>query len=206
MTYWGVRSVFRFLSPDRENVMKHGTSGSRADRGRRAPVVAIVVIAFLVVAGTCSRLLAGTGSVQTLPMAGRKAANGRALKNTGLKLTIDTTWVGGSGYRPIHIEVTTWPPVPAVADRTLKIELRTGDWARAEGRLVVSRTLEIPQGSTGVVATVSVPQSQPWNGLKVDVWEDGTWRIFQSIVIRSTAGRECTKSGFTTPSRCRRYW
>ena len=127
-------------------------------------------LVLLLIALMGSELLAATGSSFTLPANATKAKN-------GLLLTIDTRWVDASGYRPVRIHVTNWPPAPSVADRTLQVELRPNDHGRPFGSADISLTteIELPEGNVAVTKTVAIPQSRAWHHLEINTREDGRW-------------------------------
>ena len=95
-------------------------------------------------------------------------------KPSGLRLTIDSTWVPPNGYRPVRVKIT--PTAPITANRTLEIRLTPhgSSWGYGFGDSVqVSQEIDIPAGSNGVAFTMSVPQEQPWERLALDVFEEG---------------------------------
>lgn len=61
----------------------------------RNRIMAVLCVATLL----ATDLHAGSGSVVSLPLAGRKVT-------TGLKLELNTEWVDGNGYRPITISIS----------------------------------------------------------------------------------------------------
>lgn len=93
----------------------------------------------------------------------------------GLRMSIDTRWGDGFGYRPVRINVA--PLTPLVADRSLQVELLMSrrsnpDWLD----LRVVQSIELPAGSgpgNPVQATLSVPHHVPWSSYKINVSEDG---------------------------------
>jgi hypothetical protein len=108
---------------------------------------------------------AGTGTRVTLP-AGPKIKN-------GLRVNIDTTWVDSSGYRPVQLEFISWPPGPAPADRTIRVEFKPSTWRGGYAWCGVTKFIEIPQGATSVQASISVPQREQWNTFQFEFYEDG---------------------------------
>jgi hypothetical protein len=132
----------------------------------RGLVLHLSLLAPLVQAALSATLLAGVGSVSTLPASPRNAKH-------GLLMTVDTRWVEGNGYRPIRIHLRSWPPGPAPADRVVEVELRVNSWSDSRFDIAVRTAIELPQGSTGVVHTVSTPQWQEFSLLQVETWEDG---------------------------------
>jgi hypothetical protein len=91
--------------------------------------------------------------------------------NSGLLLTLDSTWADGYGYRPIRITVK--PVAATTADRTLEIVLKPG-WNYRASDVTVSQVIELPAGFTSVTKTIAVPQlSAMQQQLSMDVYEDG---------------------------------
>jgi hypothetical protein len=109
---------------------------------------------------------AETGERFSLP-----AANIRP--KSGLRLTVDARWIDASGYRPVRVEVTPWPPGPAPADRNLRVVLWPHPYHWGRRAVAVSQVLELPQGATAARTTMSVPQDYAWSSLGVEVYEGG---------------------------------
>ena len=63
----------------------------------------------------------------------------------GLRVTIDTRWLHGAGYRPVRVHIT--PVTPTTADRTLSIEvlLDAQFTANDDHELRVAQRLTFPQ-------------------------------------------------------------
>src|SRR5262245_34482597 len=79
-----------------------------------------VWLALLIAGGalvTSGRVLAGGGPIFSLPQVGIK-------NKSGLIVSFDGRGVEGNGYRPIEVEVTTWPPKPLTADRQIRIVIK----------------------------------------------------------------------------------
>ena len=122
------------------------------------------VLAVVVAALACSVSLCGVA----------EAASGALHRGAGagLKMEVDTRWPSGAGYRPVRITVT--PVAPAIADRTLTVELAARHfWNRGGDDLRVVQDIEIPAGSGAIRTTMSVPQTLGWNQYKVTVIENG---------------------------------
>lgn len=133
--------------------------------GRHAFIVAVA--AYIVLSAQQSAQ-AANGGVITLPLPGVK-------NRSGLRLDIDSRWVSGSGYRPVRIRVSTQPFGPAIADRTLEVQLRARGYYNGARAGAVKATVELSQGATFGEAIVSVPQTTYWNALDVETREDG-WK------------------------------
>jgi hypothetical protein len=127
-----------------------------------------VVISIIMIAVWPHSARAGSGEAIAAPRLGVKATS-------GLLMTVDTTWVDGFGYRPVRVDISTFPLVPSTAERTLLIEVTPTPhgWGGPERGTTVSQFVELPQGSTGVSVTLAVPQQQAWSGLNIVVSEDG---------------------------------
>ncbi len=112
-----------------------------------------------------SSALAGTGGVINLPM-------GTAPKN-GLRLDIDTYWVNSNGYRPLRITATNLLAGPTSPDRTIRVELTPRSWRWGDNASSVTAYIEIPEKTARVQQIVSIPQSNQWTALIIEVYEDG---------------------------------
>jgi len=131
-------------------------AGVRFLLGRAATGVLLVVLALA--AGRCTPASGETGDV-------------RQSAGAGLKMSVDTRWVDGAGYRPVRVTIT--PQRPVVADRTLTVEVLVSRFYRPAEDLTVVQDIEIPAGSGPVRATLSVPQMVGWAAYRVNVLEDG---------------------------------
>jgi len=90
----------------------------------------------------------------------------------GLRVTIDTRWVGAAGYRPVRVVVTPLRPDPA--ERVLRFELFVRRSNARDHDLSVTQEVVIPAGSNRPVeATIAVPQHVAWWSYMVEVREDG---------------------------------
>ena len=125
----------------------------------------VAALCLLVASGT-ERVEAGSGTTMILPVAGKKV-------KTGLRLTIDTHWVDGTGYRPVKIGVSPLGGGPAPADRRVLVQLKpqSNYWGTYAPR--VSTWVDLSQGSTLGEQIVAIPQAQGWSSIEVDVYEDG---------------------------------
>lgn len=90
----------------------------------------------------------------------------------GLRLTVDTKWPDGAGYRPVRVTVT--PTAPVTANRTLVFEFTTKStgW-QANEEMVVTQEIELPAGSRTVSATIAVPYLGGHDGYEYEVGEGG---------------------------------
>ncbi len=105
---------------------------------------------------------AGTGSTLQLPQVASP-------KNThGLTLTAEYEWVGGYGYRPIHLDLISIQA--AKVDRNVRVELGMGLWGNQN--YAVNVQLVIPSGETCATATVPLPQIPYAQTIAVRTWED----------------------------------
>jgi hypothetical protein len=103
-------------------------------------------------------LRAGSGNVTT------SAGN-------GFRMTVDSRWVEGAGYRPVWVDLA--PAAVRAGDRTLHVELTASKLWSSQHEVLAGKDIELPAGSTGVTAIISVPQHFTWQAISVDVWEDG---------------------------------
>ncbi|MCA9153475.1 MAG: hypothetical protein KDA38_01750 [Planctomycetales bacterium] len=106
------------------------------------------------------------GEFIALPAAGQKPRH-------GVRATVDARWVDGNGYRPVRVEISTIPPVPATADRSFQVELTATGWYGQVPAPTVTKTIELPEGASKTDAVLLVPQFSPWNQLEVRILEDG---------------------------------
>lgn len=117
-------------------------------------------------------LAALAGSVSLCQVAHAASGTLHRATGVGLAMDVDTRWPTGAGYRPVRIAVT--PIAPAIADRTLTVELAASHfWNYGTDNLRVVQHIEIPAGSGAIQTTMSVPQTLGWNRYKVTVVEDG---------------------------------
>lgn len=90
----------------------------------------------------------------------------------GLRLTMDTLWPDGAGYRPVRITVT--PTTPVTANRTLVVEFTTTStqW-RVDDQTTVTQEIELPAGTGPVTATLAVPHVAWQDNYEYRVGEGG---------------------------------
>ena len=140
---------------------------ARRDTTRAARAGLLIAIRGLLVVSLLGGMArAGDGGVQQLPAARVKA-------KSGLRIKADTRWVGGNGYRPIRVEVSSATRLPAARDRVLRIELRFNGWGRGQGTLRVSQMIELPQGSVSTRQILRVPQGGQLQMMYIDTFEGG---------------------------------
>src|SRR5262249_55924535 len=114
----GVSMLADVLDTVRRRGRKDGAPIENENR-RSSSDPAILAVLLLLVPAFCSQTaLAASGTPITLPILGPGQSN-----VTGLTLTVDTTWVDSSGYRPVRIEVKSITG-PVAADRVLTIRFR----------------------------------------------------------------------------------
>jgi hypothetical protein len=153
--------------------MSRPSTRRQAGRTGKALRVAIQAAAWLAV---CASGLSPTTA--QMVSGGKNSATG-----SGLRITVDTMWVDGNGYRPVSIEVV--PLAPPIADRTLTVELRCVASYGQNGHLVVGRDIEVPAGSGPVVATLAVPEHFNFSACDFKVWDDGVYRKGLSFQLPS---------------------
>jgi hypothetical protein len=102
----------------------------------------------------------GSGTQFSLPAAGVK-------NKSGLRLVVDGRGIDGNGYRPIHLEISPWPPKPLTADRQIRVVLKPRTY-NAMSTPDASQVIDLPEGSTSVTATILVPQSSLWYQLGIE--------------------------------------
>lgn len=131
----------------------------------RAWLVGLILLA----AGYWSpHVQAGTGWVETFPQP-------RVRPRSGIRMTIDTRWVAGSGYRPARIRVQPLTGGLATSDRYFDVTVRPRGWMGGSRSAAATATVHLPQGQLYGEATVNIPQSIPWSYIQVDTYEDNNW-------------------------------
>ena len=153
-----------------------------AKRGCGVLIVCGLLLAAAIASAVCDSARAASGGQMKLPSGSGTVLNSAGVpvapKPSGLTLSIDTTWVAANGYRPVRITIAPPAAVPLTANRTLEIRLMPlgYSWNYFGNGVVlrVSQEVEVPAGSSGAAFTVSVPQEQLWEGLALEVFEDGT--------------------------------
>jgi len=140
----------------------------RADppESKGPPPTATLILALLI-ATSGHATFAASGAPITLPMLGPGQTN-----STGLTLTVDTTWVDSSGYRPVRVELKSITG-PVTADRVLTIRFRPKQYYSAMDSVTATQVIEIPAGASKAAATISVPALSPWGLFELDAIEDG---------------------------------
>lgn len=123
-----------------------------------------VVVSVLL--GGAATARAGSGGVVTLPLPGIKM-------KSGLALQVDSSWVDGTGYRPLRIRVSSIPPRPAPADRSIEVTLRPRSWSMSSVRTAVTQTIELPQGAMFSDATLAIPYYETFDNFDIETREDG---------------------------------
>jgi hypothetical protein len=88
----------------------------------------------------------------------------------GLRVTFDATWVFGTGYRPVRIDIQ--PTAPATTDRTVTVVIHAGQTSSERFDVVAMEAIEVPQGAGRVEAVVSIPPSAAVD-YRIQVFEDG---------------------------------
>ena len=115
-----------------------------------------------------STVRGGNGIQTTLPV----ITPGKRI-TTDWRILIDTEWVDANGYRPVRLEISPLAPGPTKSDRELVVKLYPNSYSKTYTPLEISKTIEIPAGSTSVLATITVPQWQQWHQMRIEVFEDG---------------------------------
>jgi hypothetical protein len=163
----------------------------RADppESSRPPPTAALILALLIAAGGRT-IFAASGTSITLPMLGPGQTN-----TTGLTLTVDTTWVDSSGYRPVRIELKSSTGA-VTADRILTIRIRPKQFYSANDSITATQVIEIPAGTSKAAATISVPAISPWGMFDLDAIEDG--QLVEQLSI-GAHNRGASYSGTSTP-------
>ncbi len=134
---------------------------------------------FLMLVGACLALdgtaWAESGALTGLPMLNTTTVNGKTIPSyssqSGLRLTVDTTWVGSRGYRPVQVTLSS--AKPATADVQITVRFHAGIWKNKYRSITMEQDLEMLTGASDVSATLLVPQYGNWDGYGWEVWIDG---------------------------------
>jgi hypothetical protein len=130
-----------------------------------AVMIGLCIVA-LVLDGSATLALAGSGGVATLPKP-------RVKVSSGLRMQFDTRWVDGTGYRPVRVRISPLPPGPAPADRSIRVTLRPRGYRRGNSASSVTQTVEIAQGAMFGEITMAIPHYEVWSSFAVETYEDG---------------------------------
>lgn len=141
---------------------------------RFAVTLASVLLAALLV--DSATVWAGSTAIHIAP-------SGPKPPKSGLRIRLDGTWVQGNGYRPV--KVTLSRTGPAVSDREILVEFYPDAFSAARS-VRTSRYIRVPEGVAQVTETMLVPQTREWQGMGIDIWEDG--RKLEELCGTSYAG------------------
>jgi hypothetical protein len=112
-----------------------------------------------------------TGGLISLPLPKvRKPGPPPKPNPRAMTVTLDTTWVECTAYRPVRVTITPTPPL--TSNRTVTIFFRPSHWS-GEPLATVSQDVEVPANAASVSAMLSVPQMEPWTTFSLDVYDDG---------------------------------
>lgn len=142
-----------------------GSKRTRCDVRPNCVCGVLSVLAMFLLAVVPS-LQAGSGSIVSLPMPGKKVT-------TGLNLEINTEWVDGNGYRPVTISISPLGGGAAPADRTLDVTLRPHSQQWGIVMPNVSTSVKLKQGQTVGTKTIGMPQFQSIGYIEIVTYEDG---------------------------------
>lgn len=135
--------------------------------------------------------LGASGGVVNLPLP-KPVKPGPPPKRSprALDVSIDTTWVECSGYRPVRITVTPVPPL--TFDRTLTVEFTPSMPWGGNPAVTVTQDIVLPANAPSVTATISVPQIEPWNSFAFELFDEG------SVVEELSVPRQSISVGSNT--------
>ncbi|MCA9232960.1 MAG: hypothetical protein KDA57_20105, partial [Planctomycetales bacterium] len=118
------------------------------------------------------RALAVSGTVFDWPTLSNRAGNLPAYsRQSGLHVSVDSTWVGDRGYRPVRITFSA--PKPVTGDVQITVRFRAGHWRSQTRSILVEQDAELLQGTSSATVTLLVPQYVDWQGCGWEVWVDG---------------------------------
>lgn len=149
----------------RSETSKHRTIGHRVTISRKLRAIVVCRAAALLCLTALARLVA--------PSPAEAAGTIITRSGAGVTITVSTEWLDTGGYRPVFFEIVT---APSIADMTVHVEFKARELRFVQRELLVKEDIEIPAGSTRVLATLSVPQVHPWQYCDLDVWVDGKYQ------------------------------
>ena len=138
----------------------------------------LILITGLAVDGCSESALAGTGQVITLPRRGVKAS-------AGVRLTIDTRWVAGNGYRPVRVQVSPLGGGVAPANRYFDVTIRPRGYYGGHS-VAAAATVHLPQGKSFGATIINVPETNLWMRYDITTHEDG--RRLEDLSTRGVSG------------------
>jgi len=116
---------------------------------------------------------AASGGLGALPMF--TTVNGKVIASystqSGLQVSVDTTWVGNRGYRPVQVTFSSAKPL--TADTQITVRVHAGYWVGQGRSITVEQDLEMRQGASDALVTLLVPQYVDWDRYGWEVWVDG---------------------------------
>ena len=86
-----------------------------------------------------------------------------------LKVSIDSRWVPGDGYRPLRLHANTVGGVPLRKDRQLTIELRPNAYGNVPERRIL-KTYNLPAGLSTLSKTIYLPENLNCDYCNVRIW------------------------------------
>ncbi|QDU89922.1 hypothetical protein Pla175_33190 [Pirellulimonas nuda] len=131
----------------------------------------------------------GGGQVFNLPEQGRATALG-ASPTSGLKLSLDTTWVEGFGYRPVRLTLTN--PTPVASPLRIALRFSARSYNNSQQTITVEQEYDFPAGAAKAEFVIDVPQYAVWNFVHWDVWVNGRHDRDLSVRLDSFAGHAVT--------------
>ena len=90
---------------------------------------------------------------------------------SGLKISVNTKWVGARGYRPLKFTISS--AQPTASNLQITIRFSAGPNREKENSIFVEQDLELRQGKSSVTGTALIPQYMPWGNFHWEVWIDG---------------------------------
>ena len=105
---------------------------------------------------------------------------------SGFQMLIDGSGVDGNGYRPVRVTLLAVPQVPAVANRTLRLELSLFFGYSPQTRQTVVGYVTLPAGAMSGETILSVPMFDAPNYWTLQTSEDG--EIIQELSLLDQQG------------------
>jgi hypothetical protein len=148
-----------------------------------------MLVAFLALA---AKVRSEDGALMRFPIVGKTRFP------SGLQMEVDTRWVEAQGYRPIRIKLGTSPPLPAPADRTIRIELKTYSRLSSaeESADVTTAYVTLPQGKQSISTSFPVRQEALWSRVEIECYEGGFQLLDMSGSFNASASARRINQGY----------
>lgn len=134
----------------------------RRERPPKTRRAATVIVLLLLAVGAPSALADAGGTIE-LPSGGKP--------KHGLRLTVDTRWAAGLGFRPVRLTLATASGSPSPGDRRLQVTLKLNGMGSSGQR--TRGEILLPQGASSATTWLIAPCTRRWWLLGIEVREEG---------------------------------